>query len=588
MTIFTYNLNTLVSSSNPELNCGVYIIDFMYANGNALDTIFIDNRSFVGSFSLQVFTGNELLAGEYSLVFRVTFAAHPSVVVVSQVFVVVVVNPCVPPPLCITIIGCGIPPPTVTPPAINISIDVTVSVEVNYDIPSWGCSNPGCTTQITPVCIDCNIGGGGGAVVVIVNNVINININSCVDICVDDPNGSVHVIVIQGCLGTSCIDIDVDVIIYNPCLDPDQYQILPVPMTDINYVLFETGVFTHAPFQVIGTQAIIDICGALIYTIDCDLNVYIDYNPTTHIIIIYCDDMTTLQQGSYDFTITVNISIYVSVTVSSGGTIVIVDPCLSAVLEIAVPTHIIVAYGDLGTFTMPQVTVTPGTCGTQVIFTCAYVSGPYVGSQNLCSFSFNNGVYSTTASFDMMTGTYQFTSNDITSFPPGEYNFRITASIHSSVKEIIFKMTLQNTCSTAPVAINFNPFSVGLYEYVLGSQGIEIPYDLNTICNIQPSLICGSPAIQFLNGQYEPIGNGDAISPDYVNQILRIGYSDDITLTGTKYRLFKCYNTLRPDQPAFSDVFTVKIIDGCNPPADFVPQLQLVAPTFETIVYTIG
>jgi hypothetical protein len=141
-------------------------------------------------------------AGDYSIQFYVYYSFHASVTIYSNIFIVTVVNPCIPPPGCINIPGCGILPPVVNPPSITIDIDITVTVEVNVVLPPWTCGTPGCDTQITPICIDCNIGSGN--VVVIVNNEINININNCVGICGTDPNGTTVIIVIQGCLGVIC------------------------------------------------------------------------------------------------------------------------------------------------------------------------------------------------------------------------------------------------------------------------------------------------------------------------------------------------------------------------------------------------
>jgi hypothetical protein len=132
---------------------------------------------------------------DINIYLSVNYVMNPSIVVTSNVFVVTIVNPCVPPPLCINIPGCGLPPPVVNPPTIDIDITVTVTVEVNIELPTWNCGNVGCNTQIIPVCVDCNI-GGGAAVAVIINNTININISSCVGICGTGPEGQVHVIYI--------------------------------------------------------------------------------------------------------------------------------------------------------------------------------------------------------------------------------------------------------------------------------------------------------------------------------------------------------------------------------------------------------
>jgi hypothetical protein len=222
MTIWTYDIATIVTSSLID-HCGVPMIVFTTSSGMGLPIIFVDDRTVTGSFTISVYTDNVAYGGEFNLQFFFYYSGMPSLTVYSNVFTVVVVNVCIPPPGCITIIGCGIQPPTVTPPSIVIEIEVTVTVDVTYELPPWNCGTPGCDIQIDPICIDCDI--GGGAVVVIVNNEINIHIDSCVDICTGDPSGNVVIIIVTGCLGDICTPVEVPITIYNPCLDPNYFAI---------------------------------------------------------------------------------------------------------------------------------------------------------------------------------------------------------------------------------------------------------------------------------------------------------------------------------------------------------------------------
>lgn len=125
----------------------------------------------------------------------------------------------------------------------SISIDVTVTVDVSYTLPPWSCNTPGCDDVIIHDCVHCDIGTGG--VIVVVNNEINIHIDSCVDICGDGPDGNTVVIVVSGCIGTVCADIDVDVIVYNPCFDPNYYSIMPVPEPDHECTINMSCTWTH-------------------------------------------------------------------------------------------------------------------------------------------------------------------------------------------------------------------------------------------------------------------------------------------------------------------------------------------------------
>jgi hypothetical protein len=77
-------------------------------------------------------------------------------------------------------------------------------------------------------CHWCDCGPGGdstGTVVVIINNTITIDIDTCGDICGTDANGETYVIIVTGCLGVVCEPVECEIVIYNPCLDPDYLTI---------------------------------------------------------------------------------------------------------------------------------------------------------------------------------------------------------------------------------------------------------------------------------------------------------------------------------------------------------------------------
>lgn len=144
--------------------------------------------------------------------------------------------------------------------------------------------------------------------------------------------------------------------------------------------------------------------------------------------------------------------------------------------------------------------------------------------------------------------------------------------IHNNEQEVFFKMTLNNVCSTASPSINLNPFSAAQYQYVLGTTALELTYDLEAIGNVSPSLICGYPVVEFVNGMGEP-QLADGIVADYQNEKLIIGPSTDVAISGTKYMRFHYYNSMNSAVMDFSDVITIVIIDGCQPPANYSPQL---------------
>jgi hypothetical protein len=140
--IFEFNMNTIVQST-VNVNCGSPVI------------IFTDTLGFELSIEFEIICNGPdcavvcvcvdiSCAMEYELQFIFFYSGMPSVYVTSDIFVVVVVNVCVPPPGCIDIPGCGIPDPTINPPAVDIEIEITVGIDISIDLPSWNCGTPGC------------------------------------------------------------------------------------------------------------------------------------------------------------------------------------------------------------------------------------------------------------------------------------------------------------------------------------------------------------------------------------------------------------------------------------------------------------
>lgn len=74
------------------------------------------------------------------------------------------------------------------------------------------------------------------------------------------------------------------VVIYNPCLDPNFFYIMPVSMPAVECPLFsEDCHWSHDPFGVWGTTEMIEMCGGVTYFIDAgEFNVYITYTVSVH------------------------------------------------------------------------------------------------------------------------------------------------------------------------------------------------------------------------------------------------------------------------------------------------------------------
>lgn len=271
----------------------------------------------------------------------------------------------------------------------------------------------------------------------IVNNEINISIDSCIELCEDDRNSITVVIVIQGCLGVVCSDIEVPVIVYNPCLDVNFFGIMPTSVPDITCDLYGEGcTWEHQTFIIISSSTtIFDMC-QVAYTIDAgDLDIYISYDVDLHIIIFYCEDMDLLVNVNYSYTITVSVNgltgqcgICAGCCGSSTGIITIGNPCLTPVITIGVVINIDFSFNGPTTWNPPPCVVTPPVCYQYLTYTCTYFSGPYTGPIDLCNFvSISNVVIDINFNFD--SGVFVFDTDDTSTFPAGLYTFVITYTI---------------------------------------------------------------------------------------------------------------------------------------------------------------
>jgi hypothetical protein len=177
------------------------------------------------------------------------------------------------------------------------------------------------------------------------------------------------------------------------------------------------------------------ICGEISYSITTDLSVYIEYDASTHTIVIYCEDMDVYYTGSYTYTISVYLTAFASCNcedccVSTTNVITIINPCTSSVLTASAAQTVMISYSETATVGFPSLTVAPSPCAEQVTYSCAYESGPYTGTEfNLCSFEYFHGDYSSTGQFNSQTGALVFSTNDMNMFPVGSYRFTLTATV---------------------------------------------------------------------------------------------------------------------------------------------------------------
>lgn len=205
-------------------------------------------------------------------------------------------------------------------------------------------------------------------------------------------------------------------------------------------------------------------------------------------------------------------------------------------------------------------------------YTCEYLDGLYTGAHDLCDFTINNGDKTSTGTFDPTTGRYTFMTNDKQTFPLGEYNFKIRITIEDSHYDISFILQILDSCPVVMPQIINQPFPDGHYTYLIGETRSLLEYVLSDIGSIQPSTLCGEPAIQFVTTSgSETIP--DIFEADYANQRLIIGPTDDSSVAGDLYLRFKYYNTMNVARFAVSPIIKISIVDACNPPYNYEPKV---------------
>ena len=107
---------------------------------------------------------------------------------------------------------------------------------------------------------------------------------------------------------------------------------------------------------------------------------------------------------------------------------------------------------------------------------------------------------SSSGTFEVSNGNYDFSSNDIVSFPPGTYTFTITGTTDFSVQETnTFTLVLVNPCLSATLTIN-KPLAFDEPNYTLGSPDIAYEweqYGANSIYSINTLVDCGDVEVLF-------------------------------------------------------------------------------------------
>lgn len=328
-----------------------------------------------------------------------------------------------------------------------------------------------------------------------------------------------------------------------PCYDSQYYTVTAVPVPDFSYLLFST--FTpliHNPFTVTATPEVLALCGNLAYNINGGgLASYLSYNQNTREIDIYAENLNLLSGSPFTYTITAQLTSFNGYgTASSNGLVTILNPCESLTsFTMTGISNEVSNYDGTVFFDTPVLTADPNVCTPQAAFTCSYdnINGPYTGALDLCNFSMTNGQYSSAASFSPTSGQLTFNSNDKDTFPPGVYEFTVTATIYGQTQQTIFTLTLNDACETAVLSIGTNPFE-GSFEYVLNNGFYTITYDVDFLVTSSTSVNCGAPVLTFLTETNQAIDTEIFFENRSVAGAWtwRIGFSDDASKAGN-YRL---------------------------------------------------
>jgi hypothetical protein len=288
-----------------------------------------------------------------------------------------------------------------------------------------------------------------------------------------------------------------------------------------------------------------------------------------HIIIIYCDDMSSIDIN-IEYTVTVIIDGYINSCGTcvgccggSTGIITIIDPCISPVIEIGINIDISFTFNGPTTWNPPPCTVIPPVCQNQIVYICTYIGGPYVGSIDLCTYvQYTNVVVE--INFDINAGTFVFDTNDSMTFPVGEYTFEISITIGITVHVTQFTMVIVTDCVTPDYTINEQPPSHTYYP--IGSGGTIIwTFDMNLVVTSNVLNPCGDPLVVFTTDIFMEISIIYTIECD-LNICNLITWCDDYDLVGDYSMQFIFFYSGMPGVYCTSDIFIVTVINIYLPP----------------------
>lgn len=155
------------------------------------------------------------------------------------------------------------------------------------------------------------------------------------------------------------------------------------------------------------------LCGSLKYTADFGaLDSSVIYNMPTKKFTIYSEDASLMTASPYEYCVTSEFINYPGYGMKTGcGYVTLVNPCANPTsLVVGVPQNALSDYVNPAVFTFPTPTVLPHMCIDFAVYTCSFVGGPdgWITINDMCNHSYNNGVVSSSITFDSDTGSLVF------------------------------------------------------------------------------------------------------------------------------------------------------------------------------------
>ena len=222
--------------------------------------------------------------------------------------------------------------------------------------------------------------------------------------------------------------------------------------------------FAHDPFTIVTQPVQHSLCGPLSYTsafdgeqIDQSVNPVdeplvdpVGYNAFTRTHTVYSENFSLI--GQHTYTVSAFLTDYPSLTSPTpdpSATINFIDPCpnpesLLATQQVDPDDYDYTGQAPSVKFTLNAFVVEPPVCDFQ--YSCQVISGDRL---DLCQIS--DG--STQGVFDPISGNYEFFTEDMVNFKPGEYTFEITGTVGSQSTSATFVMTLVDPCLTTKLSI---------------------------------------------------------------------------------------------------------------------------------------